>query len=129
MLLTFGWQHCQWHCLQKCFCLKLPNSVRNAKKIFEAMPLAMLPTKSLQHCQDQMIRATFCNIVKGQAKYEIKLCIVHFLLLQLLYYISDKIFYNQIRREIASALPCLHSHLVKQYIVRNSGVILIFRVI
>ena len=24
------------------FCLKLPNSVRNAKKILEAMPLAML---------------------------------------------------------------------------------------
>ena len=57
MLQTFVWQHCQWHCLQKCFCLKLPNSVRNAKKIFEAMPLAMLPTKSLQHWQDQMIRA------------------------------------------------------------------------
>ena len=57
MLQTFVWQHCQWHCLQKCFCLKLPNSVRNAKKFLEAMPLAMLPTKSLQHCQDQMIRA------------------------------------------------------------------------
>ena len=41
----------------KIFCLKLPNSVKNAKKILEAMPLAMLPTKSLQHCQDQMIRA------------------------------------------------------------------------
>ena len=27
------------------------------KKNLEAMPLAMLPTKSLQHCQDQMIRA------------------------------------------------------------------------
>ena len=26
------------------------------KKLLEAMPLAMLPTKSLQHCQDQMIR-------------------------------------------------------------------------
>ena len=24
------------------------------------MPLAMLPTKSLQHCQDQMIRAFIC---------------------------------------------------------------------
>ena len=57
MLQTFVWQHCQWHCLQKFFCLKLPNSVRNAKKFLEAMPLAMLPTKSLQHCQDQMIRA------------------------------------------------------------------------
>ena len=27
------------------------------KKLLEAMPLAMLPTKSRQHCQDQMIRA------------------------------------------------------------------------
>ena len=27
------------------------------KKLFEAMPLAMLPTKSRQHCQDQMIWA------------------------------------------------------------------------
>ena len=57
MLQTFVWQHCQWHCLQKYFCLKLPNSVRNAKKFLEAMPLAMLPTKSLQHCQEQMIWA------------------------------------------------------------------------
>ena len=57
MLQTFVWQHCQWHCFQKIFCLKLPNSVRYAKKFLEAMPLAMLPTKSLQHCQDQMIRA------------------------------------------------------------------------
>ena len=61
MLQTFVWQHCQWHCLQKYFCLKLPNSVRNAKKFLEAMPLAMLPTKSLQHCQDQMIRANVCT--------------------------------------------------------------------
>ena len=50
MLQTFVWQHCQWHCLQKLFRLELPNSVRNAKKILEAMPLAILPTKSLQHC-------------------------------------------------------------------------------
>ena len=33
----------------KNFCLKLPNSVRNAKIILKAMPLAMLPTKCLQH--------------------------------------------------------------------------------
>ena len=26
------------------------------KKLLEAMPLAMLPNKSLQHCRDQMIR-------------------------------------------------------------------------
>ena len=45
----------------KNFCLKLPNSVRKAKKILEAMPLAMLPTKSRQHCQDQMIRANVSN--------------------------------------------------------------------
>ena len=57
MLQTFVWQHCQWHCLQNLFCLKLSNSVRNEKKLLEAMPLPMLPTKSLQHCQDQMIRA------------------------------------------------------------------------
>ena len=57
MLQTFVWQHCQWRCPQKIFCLKLPNSVRNAKTFLEAMPLAMLPTKSLQHCQDQMIWA------------------------------------------------------------------------
>ena len=82
-----------------------------------------------QRKSHDVVILSFCNIVKGHAKYEIELCIVHFLLLQLLYYISDKIFYNQIRREIASALPCLHSHLVKQYIVRNSGVILISRVI
>ena len=56
-MLTFGWQHCQ------CFCLKLPNSVRNAKKFFEAMPLAMSSTKSLQHCQDQMIRANMCKLL------------------------------------------------------------------
>ena len=61
MLQIFDWQHCKWHCLQKLFCLKLPNSVRNAKKFLEAMPLAMLPTKSLQHCQDQMIRANVCH--------------------------------------------------------------------
>ena len=42
MLQIFDWQHCQWHCLQKLFWLKLPNSVRNAKKFLEAMPLAML---------------------------------------------------------------------------------------
>ena len=53
MLQTFVWQHC----LQKLFRLELPNSVRNAKTFLEAMPLAMLPTKSLEHCQDQMIRA------------------------------------------------------------------------
>ena len=65
------WRQCQWpessaldnaadFCLAtlpmalppKIFCLKLPNSVRNAKKNLEAMP-----TKSLQHCHDQMIRA------------------------------------------------------------------------
>ena len=39
----------------KNFCLKLPNSVRNAKIILKAMPLVMLPTKCLQHCQDQMM--------------------------------------------------------------------------
>ena len=61
MLHTFVWQHCQWHCLQKVFCLKLPNSVRNAKKFLEALPLAILPTKSLQHCQDQMIWANDFN--------------------------------------------------------------------
>ena len=33
MLQTFTWQHCQWHCLQKIFCLKLPNWVRNKEKI------------------------------------------------------------------------------------------------
>ena len=44
----------------KIFCLKLPNSVKNEKKYLEALPLAMLPTKSLQHCQDQMIRAIYC---------------------------------------------------------------------
>ena len=49
----------------KNFCLKLPNSVRNAKIILKAMPLAMLPTKSLQHCQDQMIRA---NVIRNIAK-------------------------------------------------------------
>merc|ERR1712218_593046 len=64
MLQTFVWQHCQWHCLQKYFCLKLPNSVRNAKILLEAMPLAMLPTKSLQHCQDQMIRANIFLIAR-----------------------------------------------------------------
>ena len=63
MLQTFVWQHCQWHCLQKNFCLELPNSVRNEKKFLEAMPLAMLPTKSLQHCKDQMIRAIIFWIV------------------------------------------------------------------
>ena len=63
MLQTFVWQHCQWHCLQKNFCLKLPNSVRNAKKLLEAMSLAMLPTKSLQHCQDQMIRANVSTML------------------------------------------------------------------
>ena len=57
MLQTFLLQYCQWHCLQKKICLKLPDSVRNAKIILKAMPLAMLPTKCLQHCQDQMIRA------------------------------------------------------------------------
>ena len=44
MLPTFGWQHCQWHCLQKIF---LHFSLNDA----------ILPTKSRQHCQDQMIRA------------------------------------------------------------------------
>ena len=62
MLQTFVWQHCQWHCLQKIFCLKLPNSVRKEKKLLEAMTLAMLPTKSLQDCHDQMIRAIFCSV-------------------------------------------------------------------
>ena len=47
----------QWHCLKKIYCLKLPNSVRNKKKLEAWMALAMLPIKSLQHCQDQMIRA------------------------------------------------------------------------
>ena len=32
---------------QKNVCFKFPNLVRNAKKFLEAMPLAMLPTKSL----------------------------------------------------------------------------------
>ena len=47
----------------KNLCLNLPNSVRNAKTFLEAMPLAMLPTKSLQHCQDQMIRANMCKLL------------------------------------------------------------------
>ena len=44
----------------KNFSLKLPNSVRNAKKVLEAMPLTMLPIKSLQHWQKQMIQAIVC---------------------------------------------------------------------
>ena len=62
---------CSWQCCRLLFCniangiaaknffLKLPNSVRKAKNFLEAMLLAMLPTKSRQHCQDQMIPAIF----------------------------------------------------------------------
>ena len=46
----------------KSFGLKMPNSVRNEKIFLKAMPLAMLPTKSLQHCQDQMIQANICSL-------------------------------------------------------------------
>ena len=72
--IIWSWQRCQLLVGNianvlvlppKNFFLKLPNSVRNAKKLLEAMPLAMLPTKSLQHCQDQMIRAIIL-ISKGE---------------------------------------------------------------
>ena len=39
------------------FLLKIALFSKQCKKNWEAMPLAMLPTKSRPHCQDQMIRA------------------------------------------------------------------------
>ena len=63
MLSTFGWQHCQWHWLKKKIFF-ISHWIRQfyAKNFLEAMPLTMLPTKSPQHCQDQMIRAIIYKI-------------------------------------------------------------------
>ena len=46
-----------------------------SKNFFKAMPLAMLPNKSLQHCQEQMIRAnvslTLSDLQPSPIKIEI----------------------------------------------------------
>ena len=62
--IIWSWQCCQLlvgnianGIAKKNFILELHNWARNTRNFLEAMPLAMLPTKSLQHCHDQMIRA------------------------------------------------------------------------
>ena len=50
--------------------------MRNTKNLLEAMPLAMLPTKSLQHCQDQMILAIifFYKFIAILYKLKVQFC-------------------------------------------------------
>ena len=52
-----SWQCCHLLVGEKYFDLQLHNWARNTRKILGAMPLAMLLTKSQQHCQYQIIRA------------------------------------------------------------------------
>ena len=53
MLQTFGWQHCQWHCLKKIF-LFLTELGNFKQKIFWRL------------CHWQCCQAKVCSIVKGR---------------------------------------------------------------
>ena len=62
--IIWSWQYCRLlvgniaNGIASNFFLFLTELGNFKQKFFlEAMPLAMLPTKSLQHCHDQMIRA------------------------------------------------------------------------